>query len=144
VTTWIPTFQWSIMPTYSELKWGMGIKLGHICSSSQCHDANEVGWSVGRSVFLSINQSVLVSTFLGTRDWILVLSLNNRNLTYPGGRLCYKPGGRGFKSRWGNWIFSIDLILQPHYGPGVDSTSDRNEYRELIKSFSWRVKRGDA
>jgi hypothetical protein len=27
------------------------------------------------------------------------------------------------------WIFSIYLIL-PHYGPGVDSASDRNEYQE--------------
>jgi hypothetical protein len=36
------------------------------------------------------------------------------------------------------WIFSIDLILQPHYGPGVDSASNRNEYLE----DSWGVKRG--
>jgi hypothetical protein len=27
--------------------------------------------------------------------------------------------------------FSIDLILQPHYGPGVDSASNRNEFRDL-------------
>jgi hypothetical protein len=26
--------------------------------------------------------------------------------------------------------FSIDLISQLHYGPGVDSTSNRNEYQE--------------
>jgi hypothetical protein len=25
--------------------------------------------------------------------------------------------------------FSIDLILQPHYGPGVDSASNTNEYQ---------------
>jgi hypothetical protein len=25
--------------------------------------------------------------------------------------MCYKPEGRGFDSRWGNWIFSIDVIL---------------------------------
>jgi hypothetical protein len=34
------------------------------------------------------------------------------------------------------WIFSIDL-LQPHYGPGFDSASNRNEYQE----DSWGVKR---
>jgi hypothetical protein len=34
--------------------------------------------------------------------------------------------------------FSIDLILQPHYGPGVDSASNRNEYQES----SWGVKGG--
>jgi hypothetical protein len=26
--------------------------------------------------------------------------------------------------------FSIDLILQAHYDPGVDSASNRNEYQE--------------
>jgi hypothetical protein len=25
--------------------------------------------------------------------------------------LGYKPEGRGFENRWGNWILSIDLIL---------------------------------
>jgi hypothetical protein len=33
------------------------------------------------------------------------------------------------------WIFSS---FQPHYGPGVDSASNRNEYQE----FFWRVKGG--
>jgi hypothetical protein len=35
-------------------------------------------------------------------------------------------------------IFSIALILQPHYGPEVDSVSNRNEYQES----SWEVKGG--
>jgi len=26
--------------------------------------------------------------------------------------------------------FVIDIILQPHYGPGVDSAPNRNEYQE--------------
>jgi hypothetical protein len=42
---------------------------------------------------------------------------------------CYKPEGRGFGSRWGGFF---------HYGPGVDSASNRNEYQE---SF-WVVKGG--
>jgi hypothetical protein len=51
--------------------------------------------------------------------------------------LCYKLEGRGFKSRM-RWSFSIYLILQPHYGPGVDSAPKRNEYQES----SWEVKSG--
>jgi hypothetical protein len=35
--------------------------------------------------------------------------------------LFYKPEGRGFDSQW--W---------PHYVSGVDSASDRNEYREYF------------
>jgi len=34
--------------------------------------------------------------------------------------LRYKPEGRGFDSRW------------CHYGPGVDSASNRNEYQEYF------------
>jgi hypothetical protein len=41
--------------------------------------------------------------------------------------LCYNPEGRGFKTRRGEWIFSIYLILPVALGPGVYSTSNRNE-----------------
>jgi hypothetical protein len=33
--------------------------------------------------------------------------------------------------------FLIDLIFQPHYGPGIDSASNRNEYQE--SSWGWRA-----
>jgi hypothetical protein len=38
--------------------------------------------------------------------------------------------------------FSIDLILQPHYGPGVDSASNRNDYQESAwwVNDGWRVR----
>jgi hypothetical protein len=39
--------------------------------------------------------------------------------------LRYKPEGRGFYSRWGYW-------LKPHYDPGVNSASNRNEYQEYF------------
>jgi hypothetical protein len=38
--------------------------------------------------------------------------------------------GRGFDSRWYNWIFQLILSFQPHYGPGVDSASNGNENQE--------------
>ena len=28
--------------------------------------------------------------------------------------------------------FFIDVIFRPHYGPGVDSVSSRNEYQEYF------------
>jgi len=37
----------------------------------------------------------------------------------------YKPSGRGFDSRCCHWNFSF----RSHYGPGVDSASNRNEYQ---------------
>jgi hypothetical protein len=52
--------------------------------------------------------------------------------------LCHKPEGRGFDSLWCYWIFQLTPSFQPHYGPGVDTTSNRNEYQE---SF-WGVKSG--
>jgi len=40
--------------------------------------------------------------------------------------LLYKPEGRGFDSRWCHWNFSLTLPFRPHYGPRVDSASNRN------------------
>jgi len=48
--------------------------------------------------------------------------------------LRYKAGGRGFDSRWRHWNFSLTQSFRPHYGPGVYSASNRNEYQEC---FLW-------
>jgi hypothetical protein len=44
--------------------------------------------------------------------------------------LYYKPERRWFDSRWGHWIFQLTESFQPHYGLGVESASNRNEYQE--------------
>jgi hypothetical protein len=49
--------------------------------------------------------------------------------------LCYKPAGRSRVRVPMRWIFSS---FQPHYGPGVDSASNRHEYQES----PWGVKGG--
>jgi len=46
--------------------------------------------------------------------------------------LFYKPEGCGFDSRVHHWNFSLTQFFRPHYGPGVDSASNRNEYREYF------------
>jgi hypothetical protein len=46
--------------------------------------------------------------------------------------LRYKSEGRGFDSRCCLWNFSLTYSFQPHYGPGVDSASNRNEYQEYF------------
>jgi hypothetical protein len=46
--------------------------------------------------------------------------------------LFYKPEGRGFDSRRRHWNFSLTQFFLPHYGPGVDSASNRNEYQEYF------------
>ena len=48
--------------------------------------------------------------------------------------LGYKSEGRWFDSRWCHWNFSLTYSFLPHYGPGVDSACNRNEYREY---FLW-------
>lgn len=40
----------------------------------------------------------------------------------------------GFDSRWGHWDFSLTESFRPHYGPGVDSVSDRNECQRYFLS----------
>jgi len=44
--------------------------------------------------------------------------------------LRYKSEGRGFDSRRCHWNFPLKQSFRPHYGPGVDSASNRNEYQE--------------
>jgi len=44
----------------------------------------------------------------------------------------YKAKGRGFDSWWFNWKFSLTKSFRPHYGHGVISVSNRNEYQEYF------------
>ena len=44
----------------------------------------------------------------------------------------YKPEGRGFDSRWCLWNISLISPFRQHYGHGVDSDSDKNEYQEYF------------
>jgi hypothetical protein len=46
--------------------------------------------------------------------------------------LSYKPEGRDFDSQSGNWNFSSTSYFRPHYGPGVDSASNRNACQEYF------------
>jgi hypothetical protein len=46
--------------------------------------------------------------------------------------LQYEPEGRGFVSRWCHRNFSLTQSFRPHYGPGVDSASNRNEYQKYF------------
>ena len=43
--------------------------------------------------------------------------------------LRYKPAGRDFDSRRCHWNFSVTYSFRSHYGPGVDSSSNKNEYQ---------------
>jgi hypothetical protein len=45
--------------------------------------------------------------------------------------LCYKLEDCGFDSQWCHWMFSV-TSFRPHYGPVVDSASNRNEYQEYF------------
>ena len=48
------------------------------------------------------------------------------------GALRYKPDGREFECRWCHWNFSLTQFFRPHYGPGVDSVSIKNECQEYF------------
>jgi len=43
--------------------------------------------------------------------------------------LRFKPEDCGFSFPWGDMDFFIDIIFRPHYGPGFDSASNRNEHQ---------------
>ena len=44
--------------------------------------------------------------------------------------LGYKSEGRWFDSRRCHWNFLLTQSFRSHYGPGVDSASNRNEYQD--------------
>jgi hypothetical protein len=44
--------------------------------------------------------------------------------------MSYKSEGRWFDSRLCHWNFSLTSSFRSHYGSGVDSASNRNEYQE--------------
>jgi hypothetical protein len=46
--------------------------------------------------------------------------------------LRYKPEGRRFDFRWYHWNFSLTEAFRQHYGPVVDSASNRNEHQEYF------------
>jgi hypothetical protein len=46
--------------------------------------------------------------------------------------LRYKPEDRWFDCRWGHWDFSLSQSFRLHYGPGVDSASNRDEYQGYV------------
>jgi hypothetical protein len=50
--------------------------------------------------------------------------------------LCCKPEGRGFELLWGEWIFSIYLILSATLGPGIYAASNKNEYQKQKNNIS--------
>ena len=56
-------------------------------------------------------------TAMGARGGVVVKALR------------YKPAGRGFDSRWCHWNFSVTQSFRSHYGPGVNTASNRNEYQ---------------
>jgi len=58
--------------------------------------------------------------------------------------LCYKLKGHGFDSWWCHWKSSLTRSFWSHYGPAVDSASNRYMYQEcLLAGLSWLVCRAD-
>ena len=55
--------------------------------------------------------------------------VEQRGPRWHSGVLRYKSEGRWFDSRWCHWSFSLTYSSRSHYGAGVDSASNRNEYR---------------
>jgi hypothetical protein len=57
--------------------------------------------------------------------------------------LRYKPTGRGFVSCRCHSNFSVTYSFRSHYGPGVDSASNRNEYQVYFLGVKAAVRKAD-
>jgi hypothetical protein len=71
-----------------------------------------------------------VSVLLGNIG-IIIIIIGDRGSTVVK-VLYYKSEGRWFDSRWCHWIFPLTYSFLSHYGPGVDSASNRNEYQDYF------------
>jgi hypothetical protein len=95
-------------------------------SSLQLAVSSEVD-NTAISQFVSHN----VNTHLQNLKRIILYFLHNTAGTADGGTvvkvLRYKSEGRWFDSKWCHWDFSLTESFRSHYGPGVDSASNRNE-----------------
>jgi hypothetical protein len=78
-------------------------------------------------LYCTVIYTVLYYTILGARGGEMFEALR-----------C-KLEGRGIDSRWCHRNFSF----RPHYGPGVDTASDRNEYQEYFLGVRRPVLRAD-
>jgi hypothetical protein len=65
-----------------------------------------------------------------TPIYAVSINIHKHNQLGVGGAevLRYKSKGRGF-----DWSFSLTYFFRPHYGPGVDSASKRNDYQEYFQ-----------
>jgi hypothetical protein len=96
--------------------------------------------SVSSTLVRTKNSQVQYYIIFSTLMFIALTSVSFLNsFTFNILRLCklvealpYKPEGRGFDSRWCNWNSSLTQSFRSHYGPGVDSASNRNEYQEYF------------
>jgi hypothetical protein len=79
---------------------------------------------IARSIINGCMYSLLHTSFCGTRGSVVVKAL------------CYKPEGRGFETRWGEWFLLSYLILLVALGPGVYSASNRNECQKHKNNVS--------
>jgi hypothetical protein len=62
--------------------------------------------------------------------------------------LWHRPKNCGFETRWDNLIVSVCFSFTATVGPGVDSASNRNEYRrqkhgQFVGSRTWPVREAD-
>jgi hypothetical protein len=80
----------------------------------------------------------LVLLFPQTRHWDQATKLEFGSAIVKA--LCYKPESCGFETRWGEWIFSIYLILPAALDSGVYSPSNRNRKIIFLRS-RWRTER---
>ena len=88
-----------------------------------------------------IHFNIILQFLLISSKWYLSFGFPINSLhTFPLGDrvstvvkvLCYKSEGRSFDSRWFHWNFSLTYSFRSHYGPEVESASNRNEYQEYF------------
>jgi hypothetical protein len=86
-------------------------------------------------MFPEKNEAFLLTVGLWSEQDLFIFSWSmciERHVVHLVEAVLYKLEGRGFNSRWCKWNFLLSLSFRLHYGPGVDSASNRHEYQEYF------------
>ena len=109
---------------------GFTITLRH---TKFCRTPVDEGSNPRGDLYLTIHDTNRTRTSMSPAEFETVIPASGKHaVAHLVDALRYKSEGHGFDSRWCHWNFSLPSSFRPHYGPGFDSASNRNEYQEYL------------
>jgi hypothetical protein len=133
---------------YNKVFISWNVKTWGLVVFSRSSDCHKLSCRVERPSWLWIESLLLCVLQVCPQETALSLSsvfhlLLHTVQTDAGFALCYRPEGRGLRTRWSEWIFSLYLILPFSLGPAVHSACTRSRKIMFLGCKTRPVRRAD-